>query len=595
MVKKIELGWYRYLVLFLAVAVMVSFSTADTVFAKGKGRCGKKHARVWKGRPVVKTKAGLVRGFEDANDTLVWKAIPYAAPPVGELRWQAPVRPERWNGILAETEFCEICPQVGDTGEVVGNEDCLYLNVWRPDTRERNLPVFVWIHGGGNSIGNGGQPGYNGAYFADRNNAIYISINYRLGPMGWFTHPALRNDVPECDKGDWACKKEAWAILKSNSGNFGTLDIIRALKWVRKNIKAFGGNKRNITIAGESAGGHNVTSLLLSPLARGLFDKAIAMSTPNPPGFPVETAELSATQTIARMMVADGTAASEEEAYYILYYVMTNEQINAYVRSKSPADLIMAYDRLAFTMLAIPTMFTDGTVIVEEGALAFETGTYPNKVPTIIGSVKDEMTLFMAGELENIEYHFAVNYPGMFEPGEGYAIATHYNSALWRAKGSDEIIRAMVAQPDQPAVFSYQFLWGANPYVVDPQLSFVFGSHHARDVDFFLGNPGEVDLSFGIFMCTEENLPGRLALTDTIIDYLGNFMLTGDPNGCALPEWPAWSNTPGEPKLITLDADLNDVITGISNVEVSEESIINEMYYLLGPDITEYILSFSII
>jgi len=160
-----------------------------------------------------------------------------------------------------------MCPQIGSTGEVVGSEDCLYLNVWRPDTTEENLPVFVWIHGGGNSIGTGSQPGYNGANFADRNNAVYVSINYRLGPMGWFTHPALREDEIECAVDDMACLKEAMAIAINNSGNFGTLDIIKSLEWIKKNIKAFGGDKHNVTIAGESAGAHNVLSLLLSPLA----------------------------------------------------------------------------------------------------------------------------------------------------------------------------------------------------------------------------------------------------------------------------------------------------------------------------------------
>lgn len=579
--SKIRLGNYRILGMFILVAFVASFSTVASV-----------HAKARKGEPVVQTKDGLVQGFQDSYDTLVWKAIPYAAPPVGDLRWMEPVDPEHWMGVRAETDFSDICPQVGDSGDVEGSEDCLYLNVWRPDTPERKLPVFVWIHGGGNSIGTASQPGYQGAYFAERNNAVYVSINYRLGPMGWFTHPALRAEELECDPGDCACNKAALSILKSNSGNYGTLDIIKSLQWIKENIQAFGGDKHNVTIAGESAGAHNVLSLLLSPLAQGLFDKAIAQSAPNAPGFPVATAELSATQILARLLVEDGLAATEQEAYILIYYGMTNEQIDAYLRSKSAADMILAYDRLAFTMLSIPTMFTDGTVILSEGSQAFETGAYPNKVPTIIGSVKDEMKLFMYSELTNIETYFqSLGFPS----GAGYTIATSYNSQLWRAKGTDGIARAMVAQPDQPAVFSYQFLWGANPSVVDPTMAFVFGAHHGRDVEFFLGTPGTVDASLGILMDTEANLAGRLALTDTIIDYLGNFMVTGDPNGFGLPDWPAWSNTTGDPKLITLDADLTDVVTGISNVDLTEEGIETEMNTLYGSDIMDYILSFSII
>ncbi len=565
MERMIKIGKRNYFgKLILSVLLIVLFAVTGA------------HAKNWKGHPVVKTKDGQVKGFEADSDTLVWKAIPFAAPPVGDLRWKAPADPDPWKGVRAETEFSDWCPQLSAEG-VMGSEDCLYLNVWRPDTKERDLPVFVWIHGGGNSIGSAAQEGYHGANFADRNNAVYVSLNYRLGPMGWFTHPALRDGNDE----------------QNDSGNYGTLDMIKALQWIRKNIKAFGGDQRNVTIAGESAGAHNVLSLLLSPLAGGLFDKAIAMSAPNPPGFSMQTADLIATKILARLLVADGFAASEEEAYGVIYS-MTKEEISAYLRSKTAAELISSYDLLAFTMLYIPTILTDGTVIVEEGSQAFDAGTYPNKVPTIIGSVKDEMKLFMASSYQDIEYYFAANYPGMFQTGQGYGISTYYSSALWRAEGSDGIARAMVAQADQPALFSYQFLWGANPYVVDPTSAFIFGAHHGRDVEFFLGNPDTIGPSYGILMNTEDNLPGRQVLTDTILEYLGNFMRTGDPNGGGLPTWPAWSNTPGDPKLITLDADLTDVITDISNVDLVKENILSEMDYLLGTDITEYILSFSL-
>lgn len=574
---KMRLRWYCYFALILSAVFAVAVSTAPDA-----------QAELWFGNPTVMTESGLVQGFEDISNTWVWKAVPFAAPPVDDLRWHEPVDPVPWCGIRAETEFSNWCPQLGTDG-VMGSEDCLYLNVWRPKTSEGNLPVFVWIHGGGNSLGTAAQDGYYGANFAEKNNAVFVSFNYRLGPMGWFTHPALREDEIECRPRDRRCQMDAMSILKNNSGNFGTLDMIKALAWVRDNIGAFGGNKFNVTIAGESAGAQNVLSLLLSPLAHGLFGKAIVQSAPYRPGYSMDTADLSATQILARLLVNDGLAASEEEAYGIIY-TMTNEEIRTYLRSKTAAEIIPCYDLIAFTMLSLPSILTDGTVIVAEGSQAFDDGTYPNKVPTIIGSVKDEMKLFMASELQNIEIYFQTL---GFAPYAGYTLATNYNSKLWRSKGADSIIRAMVAQPDQPAVFSYQFLWGANAAVVDPQMAFVFGAHHGRDVEFFLDTPGTVDADFGIVMNTEANQPGREALTDTILDYLGNFMRTGDPNGGGLPEWPAWSNTAGEPKLITLDADLTDIVTGISTDELYEDDIYTEMYTLFGTDITEYILSFA--
>lgn len=571
----------------MGMSLLVVFSVGRSFAGEHQGLC----AKAWDGDPVVKVREGLVRGAEDESSTLVFKGLPYALPPVGDLRWKAPQDPERWKGIREQTDFCDMCLQLGNEG-VVGNEDCLYLNIWRPDTPERGLPVFVWIHGGGNSIGSGAQPGYHGANFADRNNAVYVSINYRLGPMGWFTHPALRSEDAECAPWDHECIRDSRAIAKDNSGNYGTLDMIKALEWIRKNINAFGGDKNNVTIAGESAGAHNVVSLLLSPLAEGLFDRAIAMSTPNPPGTPMNIADLSATQILARLLVNDGAADTEDDAYALIYSSMTNEEISAYLRSKTAAQMILAYDRLAFTMLAIPTMFTDGTVIMEDGSLAFDNGTYPNKVPFIIGSTKDEMKLFMASELQNIEIYFQTK---GFPEGAGYSIATHYNSDLWKAKGTDRIARAMSAQPYQPAVYVYQFLWGANPSVVDPTMAFVFGSHHGRDVEFFLSNPDTVGPSFGIIMNTDANRPGREALTETILGYVGNFMRSGDPNDGDLPPWPDWSNQDGGSKFISLDADLTDVVTAISTEELTEEGIESEMMLFYGPDITDYILSFTII
>jgi para-nitrobenzyl esterase len=156
----------------------------------------------WSGATLVQTRFGLAQGFADADSTLVWKSIPFARPPVGDLRWRAPQDPEPWGGIRASRSFNAGCTQFSPAfkGSITGSEDCLYLNVWRPQGTETGLPVYVWIHGGGNSIGSATMvPDYYGNRIAAHSRVVFVSMNYRLGPFGWFTHPALRDGASSED------------------------------------------------------------------------------------------------------------------------------------------------------------------------------------------------------------------------------------------------------------------------------------------------------------------------------------------------------------------------------------------------------------
>ncbi|MCX5899490.1 MAG: carboxylesterase family protein, partial [Proteobacteria bacterium] len=220
-------------------------------------------AASWADNATVTTNQGDVQGYEENYTTRVWKAIPYARPPVGELRWKAPQDPDSWSEIKQSKEFCSWCPQTGsDNGTTVlkGSEDCLCLNIWRPRSAEGNLPVFFWIHGGSNKVGSADP--YIGAPMAGKHNMVVVTINYRLGPLGWLTHPALREGQDPFN----------------SSGNYAILDIRKALGRVRDNIEAFGGNPNNVTIAGQSAGGVNVLTLMISPQAKGLFHRVISQS-----------------------------------------------------------------------------------------------------------------------------------------------------------------------------------------------------------------------------------------------------------------------------------------------------------------------------
>ena len=217
--------------------------------------------------------SGTVIGSEDAGKTYVWLGIPFAAPPIADLRWRSPQPVEPWTEALNATMFRDACVQLsgpldglpGDSGAVVGSEDCLYLNVWAPrehsSVNADKLPVMFWIHGGGNTIGTANT--YDGSLLASGEQVVVVTINYRLGFFGWMSHPALRtSDRDALDA----------------SGNYANLDMIAALQWVADNIAHFGGDRNNITIFGESAGGRNVFSLMASPLAKGLFHRAIAQS-----------------------------------------------------------------------------------------------------------------------------------------------------------------------------------------------------------------------------------------------------------------------------------------------------------------------------
>ncbi|HFZ8993399.1 TPA: carboxylesterase/lipase family protein [Citrobacter freundii] len=227
--------------------------------------------------PLAATRQGKVMGDAE-NGIHIWRGIPYAAPPVGELRWRAPQPAARREDILQAREFScaswqdiEHCRELGggDPGRFA--EDCLYLNIWSPAVRRQPLPVMVWLHGGGYTIGAGSLPPYDGAALAKRD-VVMVTLNYRLGHLGFFAHPALEGEEGECIY------------------NFALLDQIAALRWVQENITAFGGDPGNVTLFGESAGGRSVLSLMASPQAKGLFHKAIIQSGYTLPDTPREKA-----------------------------------------------------------------------------------------------------------------------------------------------------------------------------------------------------------------------------------------------------------------------------------------------------------------
>jgi para-nitrobenzyl esterase len=533
---------------FLFSLLLLAVLILSTVFPVA---CSQEQA-AWSAGQPVQTLYGPVTGARAADDVLVWKGIPYAKPPVGELRWEAPQDPEPWTEVLTATRFCSQCPQYDVFGAVSGSEDCLYLNIWRPQTEEGDLPVYFWIHGGGNSTGSASMEMYDGANIARQSDMVVVTVNYRLGPLGWFTYPALRSG-------------QAGAEL-DDSGNYGTLDLIKALEWVQDNIEFFGGDPSQVTIAGESAGGMNVLSLLISPLAGGLFHRAICQS-----GIPVSASmtdgEESARNTILNLLVSDGTAANRAAAESYLA-ATSDEAIASYLRSKSAAQLLAAYPSMGLGMLSLPFIFQDGTVIVEDGFEALKTGEYPNKVPVMIGGNKEETKIFL--------YFLGSSSLG---GNELYQEIASYSSDLWKAVGVDGVARDLRSNADQPEIYAYQFLWGSvgpdGQSVIPEPWGKNLGAFHGLDVPFFFGNYVFYDpLSDYIF--TAENAPGREALSEAMMEYVAQFARTGDPNPAdgSLTEWKPWSNAAGEPKCILLDASLSATRISMSDIELTQQEVI---------------------
>jgi para-nitrobenzyl esterase len=495
-------------------------------------------------------------------DSHAWLGIPYAAPPVGPQRWRAPQPPVAWAGTREAVALGSPCTQYtspfgGVAGkranEPAGSEDCLYLNIWTPrfatgqvPTGAARLPVMVWIHGGGNTIGEGGF--YNGGNLAATHRLVVITVNYRLGPFGWLRHAALRGEgTSDLDR----------------SGNYGTLDLVRALEWVRDNVAAFGGDPGNVTIFGESAGGTNVNSLLLSPQAHGLFHRAIVESG----GFYMaEVAQAenftddaqpgdanSSNEMLLRLLLSDGKANDRARAKQRLA-AMSPAEVERYLRSKSNVQILTAYTPMPRAgMIRMPAVFREGTVLPEEEPLRrlAQADGY-NHVPVILGTNRDENKLFMFGDPAAVRRILWI-IPRL-RHAQQYNLSAEYLAKMWKANGADEPAGAM-RKTQGPSVYVYRFDWDEEPTILGADLSVMLGAAHGFEIPFVFGH---FDLGReGNQIFTKENEPGRQALSAQMMSYWAEFAYTGAPGrgrGRDLPEWPAWDgSTRASPKFIVFD------------------------------------------
>lgn len=461
---------------------------------------------------VVKTQHGKLQG--DVLDTdsglTVYRGIPFAAAPVGELRWKAPQPVAKWSGARDATEFGAICPQGPALAFMMGiplpetSEDCLFLNVWTAASEgDDPRPVMVWIHGGGLSLGWSNQPDYDGSAFASKG-VVLVSINYRLGPLGYLAHPAL--------------SKEA----AGESGNYGFLDQLAALQWVQRNIAQFGGDPDNVTIFGESAGGTSVHALMASPLAAGLIHRAIAESP-----WVTDT-------NIRPLRGENGLHGSAEDVGVAWATAMLGDGAKQTAGALRALDAGTIITRTAQggALGSYEPHVTYGTDFMPESSEDRYTAGKQNDIPLMAGTNRNEGTMFMAFQPITDRAEFLETLKPVYGD-QAEEVAKLYPSSnadelkvqqdrfltdTWFLRGT----RRMLLGMDKVSSPAFQYFFTR----VNPENP-AWGAHHAAELGYVFNTlQGE----------NYDETDDRLA--ELMIDYWVQFARTGDPNGSGRPAWP---------------------------------------------------------
>jgi para-nitrobenzyl esterase len=486
----------------------------------------------------IQTASGITQGRLDASAdkqvgaaVVSWFDIPYAQAPVGDLRWRAPralIAPQQ---LIAEREDTACVQQTssyagveGGAEGVIGSEDCLFLDIRAPkDFIGKNYPVMLWIHGGSNTTGL--KDYYDYSKLAAAKGVVVVAINYRLGALGWFTHPAIQGQQSGEDQ----------------ASNFGHLDIIHSLKWVRDNISGFGGDAANVTVFGESAGAHNVYALLASPLAKGLFHRAIAQSGYTGTSSLASAYNLDGTDTFVtrgawqitqKLLAQQGTDESD----------ITDEALRERLKSSDAREFIALYNDKPDTVDYSPLTTADGVVIPAVGmAAALADPQYGKNVPVISGANKDEVTLWFALH----RYFMETSYPftKLLPPKVSIKDPQLYNfwvrtrSQAWKARGVDEPLSAM-EQAGYKALYNYRFDWDDQEKSFFIDFPSIFGAAHGTDISFITG-----DFKYGpvtAYIYPEGD--SRDQMERTFMNIWGDFAHSGVPDKSLDFEWQRYNS-----------------------------------------------------
>ena len=514
----------------------------------------------------IETSSGISIGYK-SNNVMHWDDIPYAKPPIGELRWKAPRKINNLSQIIIpkENNFCVQRPSgmggsEGD-GFFSGSEDCLYLDVKTPsDKLNKKLPVMFWIHGGGNTSGL--KDLYDFSTMVNRHNVVVVSINYRLGPFGWFTHPAIQGLQTGIDK----------------SSNFGTLDIIEALKWVQSNISLFGGDPDNVTIFGESAGGHNVLSLLASQQAKGLFHKAISQS-----GY------TTSIDVNAAYKQDKDTPTSNHTTFNIVNRILKQKSINndqeTIDKSELRGMLLDLKSEEFFSYYAdrpsyeeIPLLTADGVVVPLIGlSNALSSKDHLNVVPTIAGSNRDEVKLWLGSAEYFVDLKFSpigklLGIPKVsLKDEEAFEIFNHYRSSAWKLRGVDGPLRSM-KEAGNKNLYAYRYDWDDHRRFIVGDFRKLIGAAHATEIPLLTGNNKLVgDYGFLIY----PRGPSKRFTSKNMMKFWANFAKEGAPGKSTNSiKWDAYDDA-DRSNFMILDRRSN---LKMSSDTISFESLVADLY-----------------
>jgi para-nitrobenzyl esterase len=460
----------------------------------------------------VKVESGWISGITgNGGSVKIFLGVPYAAPPAGDLRWRAPQPPVKWEGVRKSDSFCPACMQVQAhsrppwTEEFMSqdslSEDCLFLNIWTPaKTTADSLPVLVYIYGGGFSEGSGSVKVYNGEALAKKG-IVAVTINYRLGILGFLAHPELTAESPD-----------------HASGNYALLDQVAALKWIRNNITAFGGDPTRVTISGQSAGAMSVNMLITSPLAKGLFHRAIAESGSSLGRMTMQSLK-DAEVAGVRFMESKGAKSIAD------LRAMTYEQLTAVPEGQTPV-------RFFFSNV-------DGYFLTDNPMAVLTKGTQ-NDVPTITGMNADEGSASpFYGKTPLKEYKSQIEKTYQDKTKEFLALYPFRNdeeagmvqkeSARDQSRVGTWMFAKFRARTAKTPMYIYYFD-RAIPWPEHPE----FGAFHTGEVPYVFNN-------LKMLYRPWETADSLLAEQNS--DYWVNFMTTGNPNGDGLPEWAPFDST----------------------------------------------------